>query len=203
LAGVQAFLFRVGNFFYFENNRRSTWATIVGGAFANFGMLHIATTYGAWLVTEYGLSAQELGTVALAIGCADLCGSVSASIIADRLGKRNGVLLSWSVAAIVALFLPWFNTGILGAVTALVLMRVAAEYGIISHLSLVSGQSPTQRGKVMTLAFAIGRTGGTFASFTGPPAYTIYGIWGLGPVAAITILLAVLITWLGVREGWE
>jgi hypothetical protein len=65
---------------------------------------------------------------------------------------------------------------------------------------LVSGQSVTQRGKVMTLAFAIGRTGGTVASFTGPPAYTAYGIWGLGPIAGIAIALAVLITWAGTRE---
>jgi len=197
----QSLFAQVCRFFTLESNRRSAWATILGGACANFGMLHIATTYGAWLVTEYGLSAQQLGTVALAIGCADLCGSVSASMIADRLGKRSSVLLSWSAAAVVALFLPWFDTGLLWGVTALLLLRVASEYGIISHMSLVSGQSASERGKVMTLAFAIGRTGGTLASFTGPPAYTAYGIWGLGPLAAVAIALAVLVTWLGVREG--
>ncbi len=187
-------------FLHLASNRRSTWATILGGTFANFGMLHIATTYGAWLVTAYGLSAQQLGTVALVIGCADLCGSVAASLVADRLGKRRSVLVSWSAAAAVAFCLPWFDVSLYGAVTALVLLRVAAEYGIISHLSLVSGQSATERGKVMTLAFAIGRTGGTLASFTGPPAYTAYGIWGLGPAAGIAIVLAVLITLIGTRE---
>ncbi len=191
---------QVTSFLHLESNRRSAWATIIGGTFANFGMLHIATTYGAWLVAAYGLSAAQLGTVALVIGCADLCGSVAASLVADRLGKRRGVLVSWIGACIVALCLPWFDAGLYWAVTALVLLRIASEYGIISHLSLVSGQSTTQRGKVMTLAFAIGRTGGTVASFTGPPAYTAYGIWGLGPIAGLAIALAVLITWLGTRE---
>jgi predicted MFS family arabinose efflux permease len=191
---------QVTSFLHLESNRRSAWATIIGGTFANFGMLHIATTYGAWLVAEYALSAPQLGTVALVIGCADLCGSVGASLVADRLGKRRSVLMSWSGAFVVALCLPWFNANLFWAVTALVLLRIASEYGIISHLSLVSGQSATQRGKVMTLAFAIGRTGGTVASFTGPPAYTAYGIWGLGPIAGIAIALAVLITWAGTRE---
>jgi predicted MFS family arabinose efflux permease len=187
-------------FLHLESNRGSAWATILGGAVANFGMLHIATTYGAWLAHEYGLTAQQLGTVAFAIGCADLCGSGLASLIADRLGKRRSVLISWGGAALVALLLPWFNSSLFWGVTALVLLRATSEYGIISHMSLVSGQSATQRGKVMTLAFAIGRTGGTLASFTGPPAYTAYGIWGLGPIAAVAIALAVVITWLGVRE---
>ncbi|MEZ4621228.1 MAG: MFS transporter [Caldilineaceae bacterium] len=195
-----AILHQIRNFFYLESNRRSTWATIIGGTFANFGMLHIATTYGAWLVGEYGLSAQQLGTVALTIGCADLCGSVTASIVADRLGKRRSVLVSWSGAFVVACLLPWFNAGLYWAVTALLLLRVASEYGIISHMGLISGQSATQRGKVMTLAFAIGRTGGTIASFTGPPAYTTYGVWGLGPLAGAAIALAVIVTLVGARE---
>lgn len=183
-----------------DSNRRSTWSTIFAGALANFGMMHIAIAYGAWLAAEYGLNAQQLGTVALVIGCADLCGSVSASIIADRVGKWHSVIVSWSGAALVALLIPWFDSGLVWAVLSLVLLRIASEYGIISHMSLISGQSTTQRGKVMTLAFAIGRSGAIFASFTGPYFYTTNGVAGLGPLAALAIGLAVLITLFGTRE---
>lgn len=190
----------IRNFFHLEQNRQSTWATILGATLSNFGTMHIAITYGAWLTTEYQLTAQQLGTVALLIGCADLGGSVTASIIADRVGKRRGVLISWSGTALVAFFLPWFNSTLSWAILSLVLLRLTAEYGIISHMSLISGQSTTQRAKVMTLAFAVSRIGGIIAGFTGPAFYITYGVLGLGPVAAVAILLSVLVTWIGVRE---
>ncbi|MEZ4868801.1 MAG: MFS transporter [Caldilineaceae bacterium] len=184
-------------FLTLDGNRASTWGVIWAGTVANFGFLHIAVIYGGWLATEYHLAAEQLGTVALVIGCADLCGSGLASIVADRLGKRRGVLLGWTGALLVTALLPWLNRDLTWAVTALVCLRAASEFGIICHMSLVSGQSRTQRGKVMTLAFAVGIVGGTVASFTGPPAYTTYGVWGLGPVTAGALLIA-----LGIMLRW-
>lgn len=197
----QAWGQRLAEFVRLESNQRSTWATIGGGTFASFGLLHIATAYGAWLVDRYGLSAQQLGTVAFLIGCADLCGSVSASLVADRVGKVRSVLAGWSGALLVAIALPWLDRNLVWAVALLVLLRAMSEYSIISHIALTSGQSTTQRGKVMTLAFAIGRLGGTLASFSGPPAYTTFGLWGLGPVAALALGIGVLITWRWVQEA--
>jgi len=191
---------QVRHFFTLTENRASAWGAILAGTVANFGMLHIAVIYGGWLASDYGLSAEQLGTVALVIGCADLCGSGLASIVADRLGKRRGVLLGWAGALVVTALLPWLNHGLVWAVGALVLLRASSEFGIICHMSLVSGQSTTQRGKVMTLAFAVGIVGGTLASFTGPPAYTTYGVWGLGPVAAIALAVAIGIMLRSVRE---
>ncbi len=192
---------QLASFVRLESNQRSAWATIIGGTFVNYGLLHIATTYGAWLDQRYGLSAQQLGTVALLIGCADLCGSVAASLFADRVGKLRSVLWGWSGALLVALLLPWLDINLGWAVATLILLRATSEYSIISHIALISGQSVTQRGKVMTLAFAIGRMGGTLASFSGPPAYTAFGLWGLGPVAALAIGVGIAITWWWVREA--
>ena len=163
-------------------------------------MLHISVIYGGWLATEYKLSAEQLGTVALVIGCADLCGSGLASIVADRFGKRRGVLLGWGGAFLVMVLLPWLDRNLLWAVGTLVLLRASSEFGIICHMSLVSGQSTTQRGKVMTLSFAAGVVGGTLASFTGPPAYTAYGVWGLGPVAALALAVAIGLMLVWVKE---
>lgn len=191
---------RLRQFFTLAENRRSAWGAILAGTVANFGMLHIAVIYGGWLATDYGLSAEQLGTVALVIGCADLCGSGLASIVADRLGKRRGVLLGWLGALLVTALLPWLNESLIWAVAALVLLRASSEFGIICHMSLVSGQSTTQRGKVMTLAFAVSIVGGTLASFTGPPAYTAYGVWGLGPVAALALAVAIGMMFIWVKE---
>ena len=187
-------------FFKLTENRTSAWGAILAGTIANFGMLHISVIYGDWLATEYGLTATDLGTVALVIGCADLCGSGLASIVADRLGKRRGVLCGWLGALTMTLLLPWLDRNPLWAVGTLVLLRASSEFGIISHMSLVSGQSTTQRGKVMTLSFAAGVIGGTLASFTGPSAYTAYGVWGLGPVAALALAIALGIVFIWVKE---
>ncbi|MCE7981183.1 MAG: MFS transporter [Caldilinea sp. CFX5] len=188
------------HFFTIQENRASTWGAILSGTVANFGLLHIAVIYGGWLATEYGLSAEQLGTVALVIGCADLCGSGLASIVADGLGKRRGVLLGWAIALVVTTLLPWLDRGLLWAVGALVLLRAASEFAIICHMSLVSGQSTTQRGKILTLAFAVSIVGGTLASFTGPPAFTAYGVWGLGPVTALALFVAMVIMLRWVQE---
>lgn len=188
------------HFFTIQENRTSTWGAILSGTAANFGMLHIAVIYGGWLATEYGLSAEALGTVALVIGCADLCGSGLASIVADGLGKRRGVLLGWAIALVVTALLPWLDRSLLWAVGALVLLRASSEFAIICHMSLVSGQSTTNRGKILTLAFAVSIVGGTVASFTGPPAFTAYGVWGLGPVTALALLVAIVIMLRWVRE---
>lgn len=187
-------------FFRLTENRTSAWGAILAGTVANFGMLHISVIYGGWLATEYKLSAEQLGTVALVIGCADLCGSGLASIVADRFGKRRGVLFGWGGAFLVMVLLPWLDRNLLWAVGTLVLLRASSEFGIICHMSLVSGQSTTQRGKVMTLSFAAGVVGGTLASFTGPPAYTAYGVWGLGPVAALALAVAIGMMLIWVKE---
>lgn len=188
------------HFFAIQENRVSTWGAILSGTVANFGMLHIAVIYGGWLATEYGLSAERLGMVALVIGCADLCGSGLASIVADRLGKRRGVLLGWAIALVVTALLPWLNWNLFWAVASLVLLRASSEFAIICHMALVSGQSTTQRGKILTLAFAVSIVGGALASFTGPPAFTAYGVWGLGPVTALSLLIAIVIMLCWVSE---
>lgn len=102
---------------------------------------------------------------------------------------------------VVALLLPWLDGNLLWAVGALLVLRATSEYSIISHIALISGQSRTQRGKVMTLAFAVGRLGGTLASFSGPPAYTAFGLWGLGPIAGIAMAVGIAITWRWVCEA--
>jgi predicted MFS family arabinose efflux permease len=191
---------RVRNFFTFATNRRSAWGAILAGTIVNFGVLHIFTVYGVWLADGYGLEAGQLGTVALVFGAADLCGSVLVSVVTDRLGKRRSVL--WGLVGSLALFtlLPVLDRSLVWAVGALALSRFCFEFSTVSHMSLVSEQVPSQRGKVVTLSFAFGVVGAALSGFTGPLAYARFGVTGLAPVGAVAVALGYLLIWGWVKE---
>jgi predicted MFS family arabinose efflux permease len=194
---------RFAAFFALDSNRWSAWSAILAGTIANYGTLHLFAVYGAWLAGEYGLTSGQLGLVALVLGCADLCGSVSVSLLTDRLGKRRSTLLGLSGALIVFALLPLVNHVLWTTIGVLAVARAFFEFGTVSQISLVSEQVPTQRGKVMTLAFACGLIGNTLSGFTGPFAYTHYGIVGLAPVTVIMIAIGLVMigAWVKEREA--
>lgn len=191
---------RTRAFFTLASNRTSAWGAIVAGALASFGAFHLFSVYGAWLSDQYGLQASQLGTVALVLGCADLCGSVAVSLITDRIGKRRGTLIGLAGALLGFALLPVVEQTLVVTVVVLAAARAFFEFGIVSHISLVSEQVPSQRGKVVTLAFTCTLLGQTLSGFTAPFAYLHYGVWGLGWVTAPLIALSVLLVVLWVKE---
>lgn len=193
----------VATFFDLGPNRRSAYAVIVAAALLYFAQFHILIAHGAWLQSEYGLGPALLGSVALAQGVADLCGSVLVSLITDRAGKKRSTQVGMAGALLIYAALPFVNVGLWPVIAALVLMRFSFEFAVVSKISLLSEQAPDRRGKVMTLAGAFNLLSLTISGFSGPWAYTIFGVWGLGPVSAIcTASGLVLITLLG-RERAE
>lgn len=191
---------RLRAFFTLASNRLSAWSAIMAGALASYGTFHLFSVYGAWLSAEYGLQPSQLGTVALVLGCADLCGSVAVSLITDRIGKRRGTLIGLTGALLGFALLPLVNYTLLLTVAVLAVGRAFFEFGIVSHISLVSEQVPTQRGKVVTLSFTCGLVGNTLSSLSGPAAYLRYGAWGLGWVTAAAIALSLLLVVAWVKD---
>lgn len=190
-------LARLTAFFDLGPNRRSAYAVIASASLLFFSLFHVIIAHGAWLEAEYGLGPALLGSVALAQGLADLCGSVLVSLITDRVGKKRSVQAGMIGALLVFIALPFVNIGLWPVIAALVLMRFTFEFGIVANISLASEQAPDRRGKVMTLAAAVNLTAATITGFSGPWAYTTFGVWGLGPVAAVctAIGLVVLTVW--------
>jgi len=201
-SGMSGFsLARLRVFFDLGPNRRSAYTVIFAASLLFFAQLHVLIAHGAWLEAEYGLGPALLGSVALVEGLADLCGSVLVSLITDRVGKKRSVQAGMVGALLVYAALPFVNVGLWPVIGALVLMRFSFEFGIVANISLASEQAPNRRGKVMALAAAVNLLGATITGFTGPWAYTQFGVWGLGPVAAVcTAVGLVLLTFWG-REG--
>lgn len=195
-----AFLGKLRIFFDLGGNRRSAWASLMASALVMFSGFHLFISYGVWLSDEYGQGPAQLGLIALILGVADLCASVSVSVFADRIGKRRSLMGSASLVMAGCLLLPWLNHGLGWATVGLILVRFSFELCAVTVLPLISEQAPEQRGKVMSLMVATSLLGTSFGGLTGPWAYETWGVWGLGYLPALTFLLTVLIVWLWVRE---
>jgi predicted MFS family arabinose efflux permease len=191
---------RFASFFDLGENNRSAYAVITAHALLFFGGFHVIIIHGGWLEMEYGLTAALLGTVALVQGVADLGGSVLVSLITDRVGKRRSVIGGLWITCGVFLLMPFMNVGLVAAVASLALMRFCFEFTIVSDITLISEQSPLQRGKVMSLGAAFALMGATAAGLSGPWAYATYDVWGLGPVAAVSTAMGAVILMLWARE---
>jgi predicted MFS family arabinose efflux permease len=168
-----------------------------------FAAFNLFISYGTWLLNDYGLSASTIGLVALIMGLADLCGSVSVSVVSDRFGKRRSVLTGAVMACLGFWVLPLLQATVVTAVIGLILIRSTFEFAIVANMALLSEQVPTQRAKLLTMgaAFSVISTG--LAGFTGPWLLQQYGITWLTAVSGIAALLAVIMLLWRVLEPAE
>lgn len=191
---------RTVQFFLLGENARSAYATILGSMCIFFAAFQVFIAHGVWLAAEYGLGSAQLGTIALLMGLADLLGSVMVSLITDRIGKRRSVLIGCFGALIGYVLMPILNVSLILAVVGIAVARACFEFAIVSNISLLSEQVPTQRGKVMTIGSAATLIGATVAGTSGPWLYTVYGVIGLSLVSALFTAVGIIFYLLWVRD---
>ena len=115
-------------------------------------------------------------------------------------GKKRSFQAGILGSALFYIALPIVNRGLWPVIGALLLLRFAYEYGLVSAIALITEQAPDRRGKVISLAVAINLVGITLTGFTGPWMYTHFGVWGLGPVSAVCTLAAFVLVTVWGRE---
>jgi predicted MFS family arabinose efflux permease len=191
---------KMRSFFDLGENGRSAWITIFVQGLIMFSAMHLFINYGSWLTAEYDYTPATLGQVALILGIADLIGSVTVSIIADRLGKKRSTLFGTTLAMIGFAILPFLNQNIAFILIGLIIVRFAFEFSVVSNMVLMTVQLATARGKMLTLGAASALLGSTIAGFTGPIAYANLGAPGLGIIPAITMFVIVLLLYFFVIE---
>ncbi|MEE2710983.1 MAG: hypothetical protein VYA69_15465, partial [Gemmatimonadota bacterium] len=91
------------------------------------------------------------GMVVVILGLTELGGSGLSSAFIDRLGKRRGLLIGFSMASLVLLFLPYLDTSLWLAVTGLAFYSLMFEFTIVSSIPLLSEQMPDARGMTLTV----------------------------------------------------
>ena len=174
----------------------SAWATIACTGFLSFAMFNVLIVFGDWLTQTYDLGAGDMGRVAMAMGIADLCGSIGASAYSDRIGKRRAVMAGGVLAIAAFVLLPILGTSLVGAVGGLMLMRVALEFAIVSMLAFASEQDSHRRGQMMSMMGASNFTASALGGFSGPWSFLRLGITGPS-LLAISGMLACIVLNIG------
>lgn len=161
----------------------------------------VFVTYAAWLEQDFAASTQQLGLVFGLLGLAELGGSVGATLLTDRIGKRRSVLLGFVGMGLFALLLP-FSAGQWALfLTLFLLFDLCFEFGIVSVFPLVSGLGAGARGTVLALAVAASGLGRIVGSLVGPRLFEDAGFLANGLLTGSLALVGVALGWALVREG--
>lgn len=178
----------------------SAWATIASKACLGFAMFNVLIVFGDWLTQTYGLNAGELGRVAMAMGIADLCGSIGVSLYSDRIGKRRAVIAGSILAIAAFALLPVLGDSLVGAIGGLMLMRVALEFAIVSMIAFASQQDIHRRGQMMSMMGAANFSASAMGGFTGPWLFLRLGITGPSIVGIAGMVACIVLNFAFMRE---
>ncbi len=174
-------------------NWRSAWATLAGDTFTRFAGFLLFINFGTWLADDFNLDAVGIAGAVFWLGFADISGSVSVSLLGDRVGKRRSVIGGPILASLFFILLPFWSGGLIIVVVGIFLARSCFEFSIVSYLVLASEQSPQHRGKMLTLRSALSLVS-TFASTRlGPQLYEAFGVPGFAWPAAVSLALSAVV----------
>jgi MFS transporter, DHA1 family, inner membrane transport protein len=156
---------------------------------------------GAWSKAAFGANDAQLGQVFGMLGIAELIGSLSSTVLVDRVGKKRAVLAGYLLTAAAMFVLPLSEGSWLLFLPLYFLFDLFFEFSIVASFPLVSGVAPTVRGTLMALSVLILGVGRAIGSQLATPLWSSYGIWANGLIGAGLLLAGILLCWALVREN--
>ena len=176
--------------------------TLLLGTIVLFGFAHesVLVTLGGWLEGSFGMTLLALGGVGTLIGLSELAGEGAMVGFTDRIGKRNSLAIGLGVASISLLGLSVVTESLVPAMAILVVATVAAEFGYISAIPLMTELRPRARTRLLSLfivANGLGRIAGDLIS---PRVFIKGGMQVVTVMAATAAFVALIVVVIGVRE---
>ncbi|MBI3978080.1 MAG: MFS transporter [Chloroflexi bacterium] len=159
-----------------------------------------ATYIGAYYQDVYGLETAWLAPVLATLGIGGAIGGYLCGRLADRYGKRSVVMIAGYLAALSVTLettaVPWVWLAVLlnVAVAGLGTGRYTASATVISELV------PEARATSMALSVTMQQCGIMTGALLGSAVVALVGYHGLGPAAAVLMLLANAVFGRFVRE---
>ncbi|MEM9777038.1 MAG: MFS transporter, partial [Chloroflexota bacterium] len=184
-AGQLSITERVREFLDLGPNRRSAWFTLIGDSLTRFAGFLLFINFGTWLDDQFDLGAAGIAAAVFWLGFSDIAGSVSVSVLGDRIGKRNSVIGGTILGAFFFTLLPFWAGGLVIIVIGIFVARACFEFSIVSYLVLASEQSPEHRGKMMTMRVAFSLVSSFSSARFGPQLYEAFDVPGFAWPAAV------------------
>jgi predicted MFS family arabinose efflux permease len=161
----------------------------------------VLVCYASWLKRDFAASTEQLGLIYGLLGFVELGGSLGATLLADRVGKRRAVLAGFAAVAGLMALLPLSAGRWALFLPIFLLFDLCFEFAIVSVFPLISGLAKEGRGTVLALGGATVGMGRIVGSLAGPWVFAAVGFWGNGLLAGGVALAGVLLGVLFVREG--
>ncbi len=155
---------------------------------------------GSWLELEFGLSIIELGVFAAVVGFSELSGESLTLVFADRVGKRNAVMMGMVLSITGFVAIGVLGGSLVGGLAAAALAFLGFEITIVSALPFASEVQPATRSRYLGLiqvAMAAARAIGALA---GNPLFDAFGVGANAGLAALLNLVALVILYRVITE---
>ena len=148
---------------------------------------------GSWLEIEFGLTIIELGVFAAVVGFSELSGEGLTLLFADRVGKRNAIMIGIGVAiaGFVAIILIGGSVG--GGLAAAALAFLGFEITIVSALPFASEMQPASRSRYLGFIQVSMASARAVGALVGNPLFDAYGIAANAGLAAVLNLAALVL----------
>ncbi|MEB3371881.1 MFS transporter [Saccharopolyspora mangrovi] len=167
-------------------------------------LLTVIALFGSYTVTgwmptffvEQGMTVSKSLGFNAAIMSGYVAGPLLCMFIADRLGRRNSIMLFGTLAAIFGAIYPFMTEPALVIVVGFVLVAMAASFLTLAHGTALEFFPIAYRFRGGGLAQTVGRVGLIFSPFIILWLFSSYGIGGVilslsGMYLAITLIYAV------------
>ncbi|WP_067471755.1 nitrate/nitrite transporter [Actinomadura hibisca] len=180
---------------------RTTWSTSLLYALAFGGFVAFSTYLPTYLKNVYDFDAIDAGMRAAGFSLAAVVARPLGGVLSDRIGPRTVLMVSFGLAAVMALVVSLEPAPELGAGLSFVLLAFALGLGTGGVFALIGQQVPQEKvGSVTGLVGAAGGLGGYFPPLLMGAVYGASGSYFVGLLLlACAALAALLFTALAFR----
>lgn len=158
---------------------------------------------GSWLELEFGLSIIELGVFAAVVGFSELSGESLTLVFADRMGKRNAIMIGIGLAITGFVAIAVIGGSLLGGLAAAALAFLGFEVTIVSALPFASEVQPAARSRYLGFIQVAMATARAVGALAGNPLFDAFGIRANAAAAAVLNLVALAVLFRVIREHGE
>ena len=160
-------------------------------------------TWGAHLARDFHLSPERIGQVASGLGAVELLGSIIASLIIDRVGKRRGVIAGVVFFLFALASLVGLSASLWATLLGMGLISIAIEYSIVSTIPLMAIQRPGSRATVLALGAMAGALTRSVSDPLGTWLLEHHGYLAAMAYSFLALVVALALLWRWVEERGE